>query len=73
MPLANMPRDGHESSRTGAFWPLMLGPGVILGLAVVGMAQPVPAVLGAVAAGGAGYWLSRRPIARAALPMRGWV
>jgi two-component system phosphate regulon sensor histidine kinase PhoR len=71
MPLANMPRDGHESSRTGAFWPLMLGPGVILGLAVVGMAQPVPAVLGAVAAGGAGYWLSRRPIARAALPMAG--
>jgi two-component system phosphate regulon sensor histidine kinase PhoR len=35
------------------------------------MAQPVPAVLGAVAAGGAGYWLSRRPIARAALPMAG--
>jgi two-component system phosphate regulon sensor histidine kinase PhoR len=38
----------------------MIGPGVILGLAVVGQAHPVPAVLAAVATGGASWWLSRR-------------
>ena len=60
MPLANTPPDGHESRRPSALWPVLVGPGAILGLAAVGLAQPVPAVIVAAAAGGAGYWLSRR-------------
>ena len=60
MPLANTPPDGTERRRASAFWPSMIGPGVILGLAVVGQAHPVPAVLAAAASGGAGWWLSRR-------------
>ena len=67
MPLANTPPDGHESRRATAFWPIMIGPGAILGLAAAGLAQPVPAVIAALAAGGAGYVLSRRP-APTALP-----
>jgi len=60
MPLANTPPDGSESRRATMFWPSMIGPGVILGLAVTGLAQPAPAVFAAMAAGGAGWWLSRR-------------
>ena len=73
MPLANTPPDGHQSRRATAFWPIMIGPGAILGLAAAGLAQPVPAVIAALAAGGAGYVLSRRseptalPATRAAL------
>ena len=39
MPLANTPPDGPESRPAKAFWPVMIGPGAILGLAMVGMAQ----------------------------------
>lgn len=60
MPLANTPPDGSESRPAHVFWPSMIGPGVILGLAVTGLAQPGPALVAAVAAGGAGWWLSRR-------------
>lgn len=60
MPLANTPPEGSERRRASVFWPSMIGPGVILGLAVVGQAHPVPAVLAAVATGGASWWLSRR-------------
>ncbi len=69
MPLANTPPDGHESRRAGAFWPIMIGPGAILGLAVVGMAQPAPALAAAVASGVAGALLSRRSERRAARPV----
>ncbi len=71
MPLANTPPDGSEFGRASAFWPSMIGPGVILGLAVVGMAQPVPAVVAALATGGAGWWLARRSAAPVALPIPG--
>jgi two-component system, OmpR family, phosphate regulon sensor histidine kinase PhoR len=60
MPLANTPPDGSERRYVSPFWPSMIGPGVILGLAVMGQAHPVPAVLAALATGGAGWWLSRR-------------
>jgi len=60
MPLANTPPDGSERRYVSPFWPSMIGPGVILGLAVVGQAHPVPAALAAVATGGASWWLSRR-------------
>ena len=60
MPLANTPPDGQESRRPGVPWPVLVGPAAILALAATGLAQPVPAVIVAAAAGGAGYWLSRR-------------
>lgn len=71
MPLANTLPDGSESRRAHAFWPSMIGPGVILGLAVVGLAHPAPAVIAAVAAGGASWWLSRQAAAPAVLPIAG--
>jgi two-component system phosphate regulon sensor histidine kinase PhoR len=71
MPLANTLPDASESRRANAFWPSMIGPGVILGLAVVGVAQPVPAVIAAVATGGAGWWLSRRTVEPAPIPVVG--
>nr|WP_295109408.1 ATP-binding protein [uncultured Caulobacter sp.] len=71
MPLANTPPDSPERRRAGAFWPSMIGPGVILGLAVVGVAQPVPAMAAALATGGASWWLSRRADARAVIPVPG--
>ena len=49
----------------------MIGPGVILGLAVVGVAQPVPAVVAALATGGAAWWLSRRAAATVPIPAPG--
>jgi two-component system phosphate regulon sensor histidine kinase PhoR len=60
MPLANTPPDGLQSRAAKAFWPIMIGPGAILGLAVVGMAQPVPATIAAAAVAGAGWWFARR-------------
>lgn len=71
MPLANTPRDGSESRRASAFWPAMIGPGVILGLAAVGAAQPAPAVIAAVATGGAAWWLSRRAASPIQTPVPG--
>lgn len=71
MPLANTPPDGSERRWASAFWPSLIGPGVILGLGVVGLAQPGPAVFAAVATGGAGWWLSRRMAAPAELPTPG--
>jgi two-component system phosphate regulon sensor histidine kinase PhoR len=71
MPLANTPPDGSERRWASAFWPSLIGPGVILGLGVVGLAQPAPAVLAALATGGAGWWLSRRVAAPAELPPAG--
>ena len=60
MPLANPLSDGPQGRRPRAFWPQMIGPGVLLGLAVTGQAQPVPAILSAIAVGGSVYWLSQR-------------
>ncbi|HJV44045.1 sensor histidine kinase [Caulobacter sp.] len=60
MPLANTPPDGSESRRPSALWPVLVGPGAILALAAAGLAQPIPAVIVAAVAGGAGFWLSRR-------------
>ncbi len=60
MPLAQTPPDGQDSAATSAFWPVMIGPGAILGLAVTGLAQPAPALLAAAVAGAAGVFLSRR-------------
>ncbi len=71
MPLANTPPDRSESRRATLFWPSMIGPGVILGLAVTGLAQPGPAIFAAVAAGGAGWWLSRRVSGPAERPAPG--
>ncbi len=68
MPLANPLQDGPQARRPRAFWPHMIGPGVLLGLAVTGQAQPGPAILSALAVGGAVYWLSRRDRAADARP-----
>ncbi|ADG12287.1 PAS domain-containing protein [Caulobacter segnis] len=66
MPLANTSPEGSESRRPSAFWPVLVGPGAILGLMAVGMAQPFPAAVAATAAAGAGYWLAKRDQARQA-------
>jgi len=73
MPLAQTPPDGHDSAPAGAFWPVMIGPGAILGLAVAGLAQPAPALIAAAAAGAAGVFLSRRSGRRRPLPLPGVV
>lgn len=66
MPLANTSPNGPEARRAGAFWPVLVGPGAILGLMVTGVAQPFPAALAATAAAGASYWLAKRDQARLA-------
>ncbi|NQE61908.1 ATP-binding protein [Caulobacter sp. RHG1] len=71
MPLANPLHDGQQGRRPRAFWPHMIGPGVLLGLAVTGQAQPVPAILSAIAVGGSVYWLSQRTRATDARPTAG--
>ncbi|WP_309997591.1 ATP-binding protein [Caulobacter segnis] len=71
MPLANTSPDGPETRRASAFWPILVGPGAILGLMALGLAQPIPAALTAVGAAGAGYWLAKRDQARQALPAGG--
>ncbi len=60
MPSAHTPPDALENRGANAFWPVMIGPGAILGLAVVGLAQPAPALAAAVISGAAGLLLSRR-------------
>lgn len=69
-PLANMSPDGPETRPASAFWPILVGPGAILGLMVLGLAQPIPAALTAAGAAGAGYWLAKRDQARRAPPSR---
>jgi two-component system phosphate regulon sensor histidine kinase PhoR len=39
---------------------MLIGPGALLGLAALGLAEPMPAVLAALAVGGAGVFLNRR-------------
>ncbi|WP_297513572.1 ATP-binding protein [uncultured Caulobacter sp.] len=68
MPLANLPPDGRESRRASASWPIMIGPGAILALAVVGVAQPAPALAAAVASAVVGIWATRRAERPAARP-----
>ena len=60
MSLAPTPPDGQDRASATALWPLMIGPGALLGLAVTGWAQPAPALIAAVLAGAAGVYLSRR-------------
>ncbi|AZS22908.1 MULTISPECIES: cell wall metabolism sensor histidine kinase WalK [unclassified Caulobacter] len=60
MPLANLPLDGPQRSRTSGRWSLWLGPAALLGLAVTGLAEPVPAVFAALAVAGLSLFLNRR-------------
>lgn len=60
MPLANTPQTDPRRDPAGAPWSLWIGPGALLGLAVSGLAEPMPAVLAALAVGGAGVFLNRR-------------
>jgi two-component system phosphate regulon sensor histidine kinase PhoR len=74
MPPAQTPSDASDHRVTGAFWPVLIGPGAILGLAVVGMAQPAPALAAAVVSGAAALALSRpRRRARTPSPIPGVV
>lgn len=67
MPPAQTPPDAPDHRVASAFWPVLIGPGAILGLAVVGMAQPAPALVAAVVSGAAALALSR-PRRRARVP-----
>ena len=59
MPPAQTPPDAPDHRVASAFWPVLIGPGAILGLAVVGMAQPAPALVAAVVSGAAALAFSR--------------
>lgn len=60
MPLAQTPPDGHDSGALRVFWPVVVGPAAILGLAVTGLAQPAPALAAAAITGVAGLMTLRR-------------
>ena len=66
MPLANTPQGSPARADASAPWSLLIGPGALLALAVLGLAEPMPAVLAALAVGGAGVFLNRRKEARTA-------
>ena len=60
MPLAQTPPDGHPSGSLRVFWPVIVGPLAILGLAFTGVAQPGPAVLASAVTALAGFLMLRR-------------
>ena len=64
MSLANTPPDSPESRAANAFWLILVGPAAILVLAALGMAQPGPAFVAALAAAAVGWWFLYRPGAK---------
>ncbi|PIB94138.1 cell wall metabolism sensor histidine kinase WalK [Caulobacter sp. FWC2] len=60
MPLAQTPPDGQPSGSLRVFWPVIVGPLAILGLAFAGVAQPGPAVLASAVTALAGFMMLRR-------------
>ena len=69
MSLAQTPPDGQDRASATALWPLMIGPGALMGLAVTGWAQPAPALIAAALSAAAGLYVSRRPRRRPAPPL----
>lgn len=59
MSLANTPKVAAQGARASTPWSLMIGPGALLGLAAAGLAEPLPAVVAALAVGGASVFLNR--------------